>query len=256
MVLPLDLVTLSQFAAALVRAAGFVAIAPPFAGGLFSVRVRGVVAIVLGIACAGVVPPSVATLSLAGFIVMLLTQLVFGLALGFAVLISFSAARAAGEMVDNLTGSTLSVVYDPLSGAASPIFGRFFQLAFTGCFFALNGHLLLAAGFRRSFEALPLVKDLHPGQLAGSAAGLVAQLAVMSLEIAGPLIIALFLVEVALGLLARAAPTLNVLVLGLGVKALLAVVLVIAFAPAIPGLTARLIDQIGQAMTLMARAFS
>jgi flagellar biosynthetic protein FliR len=192
----------------------------------------------------------------ADFLAALLGQLVFGLALGFAVLAAFSAARAAGEFVDNLTGSTLSVVFDPLSGAASPVFGRFFQLAFTACFFALNGHLLLAAGFRRSFEALPLINGLVPGRLAGSAGVLVSQLVVMSLEIAGPLIVALFLVEVALGLLARAAPTLNVLVLGLGVKALLSVLLVIAFAPAIPGLTARLVDRIGAAMTIVARAFS
>lgn len=256
MQIPIDLVAVSQFAMALVRAAGFVALAPPFAGGLFSVRVRGAVALVLALACYGAVPVSVAQDSVAGFVTALLGQLVFGLALGFAVLCAFSAARAAGEIVDNLTGSTLSVIYDPLSGAASPVFGRFFQLAFTACFFALNGHLLLAAGFRRSFGVLPLVKGLHPGQLASSAGALVAQLVVVSLEIAGPLIVALFLVEIALGLLARAAPTLNVLVLGLGVKALLAILLVIAFAPAIPGLTARLIDQIGASMSLVLRAFS
>lgn len=256
MSIPVNLVSLAAFAAALVRASAFLSVAPPFAGGLFSPRVRGMVALAFALATYSVVPTSVADLGTFAFLIMILGQLVIGLALGFAVLITFSAARSAGEIIDNLTGSTLSVVFDPLSGQHSPVIGRFYQLAFTACLFAINGHLLLVAGFRRTFVALPLVGSVHPGKLAQAAGALTGQLALSALEIAGPILVALFLIEMSLGLLARAAPQLNVLVLGLGVKALVSILLLIMFVPAIPALTSRLLDHIGAAMALVARAFT
>jgi len=243
-----DLGWLAGFSMALVRSAAFLAVAPPFAGGLFSLRVRGMLAIALAVACAPLVPEAqVLSMDTAEVVFAGIGQAVVGFALGFAVLGILSAARSAGEFIDNLTGSTLSAIFDPVSGVASPVFGRFYQLAFTAALFAVNGQLLLVAGFHRSFRVLPLLGEVDMGALARSAAEITAQMVVAALEIAGPLIVALFMIEVTLGLLSRAAPTLNVLVLGLGIKALVAVLLVAMFAPAIPELTRGLLDTTAQA---------
>ena len=254
MSIPVDLLWVAGFAMALVRSSAFVAVAPPFAGGLFSVRVRGIIAIAIAVPCVPLVPASVLSMTVAETAFAAVGQAVVGFVLGFAVLGSLAAAQAAGEIVDNLTGTTLSSIFDPVSGQASPVYGRLYQLAFTAVLFAVNGPLLLVAGFHRSFKVLPLLGGVDVGALARSAGHITAQLVVSALEIAGPIIVALFLIEVVLGLLARAAPSLNVLVLGLGIKALVAIVLVAMAAPVFPELTRGLVDQAAQAWTSVASA--
>lgn len=251
-----DLVVLASFAVALVRAAAFVALAPPFAGGLFSVQVRSFVAIALALASFKAVPVEVGSYSTAEFAFCLVSQAAIGVALGYGVLGVLSAARAAGELIDNMTGSTLSSIFDPISGNSSPVFGRFFQLAFTAFLFVMNGQLLLARGFVRTFEAVPLVQGIDIAKLSEQGVAIVSQLVVAALEISAPIVLALFITEMVLALLARAAPTLNVLVLGLGVKALLAVILVGMFVPAMPELTRTLMDHVATVMGGIVGAFS
>src|SRR5690606_8969186 len=90
--------------------------------------------------------------------------------------------------------------------------------------FAINGHVLVVQGFLRSVEAVPL-GQIDLSVLAAELSGLVATFFAATIEIGLPVLAALFCTEVALGLLGKAAPQLNILVLGFGAKTVVALVL-------------------------------
>ena len=151
----------------------------------------------------------------------LLRQALAGLAVGMLVLILFSAIQAAGELIDLQVGFSLGGVIDPMSGnMASPI-GRFHQLLAIAILFSINGHVLVVRGFLRSVDAAPTA-TLDLGELGQQAIRMVSMMTAAAIEIALPVLAALFATEVALGLLGKAAPQLNVLVLGFALKSLVA----------------------------------
>jgi flagellar biosynthesis protein FliR len=225
---------LSGYLLALVRAAAWVAIAPPFGTRMLPLPVKAglaaALALVLGPGMAEqAVPLEVGPL--AGAVVL---QVFAGLALGFIAVVIFSVFSAAGSMIDLFSGLTIASVFDPLSGGTSATFGRFYQLLATTLLFAIDGHLLLVRGFLTSFDAAPLttVSSDAAAELLTRGLGLFF---VAALEIAAPLLAALFLTEVALGLLSRAAPQMNVFILGIPLKILLTITLAAAALPMLPG---------------------
>jgi flagellar biosynthetic protein FliR len=149
----------------------------------------------------------------------ILQQVLTGLVLGFLTQLLFAAVQAAGELVDLFSGFTIASVYDPLSNVSSTMFGRLQQLIAVTLLFAVNGHLLLVRGFLNSYEAVPLRADT-----AGLAELFVHELGtffVSALEIAAPLVVVLFLAELSMGLIGRAAPSLNVFSTSFPLKILL-----------------------------------
>ena len=136
----------------------------------------------------------------------------------------------------------MAQVYDPMSGAGASVFGRLYQLVGTTVLFASGGHLILVRGFLRSFDAVPL-----SGLTAGAAQMMTAQLGLFILaacEIAAPILAALFLAEVALGLLTRAAPQLNALQLGMPLKTLMALLLTGLALPLLPAMMPNMLREI------------
>jgi flagellar biosynthetic protein FliR len=167
-------------------------------------------------------------------IASIVLQIAIGVALGFVVHLFFAAIQAAGELIDLFGGFTVAPAYDPLSNAQSSTFGRFYQLLATMLLFAIDGHLLLVRGFLTSFDAIsatgPSLDDLSGAIVADLGTFFIA-----AVEIAAPLLAALFLAEVALGLLARAAPQMNVFLVGFPFKIGLTLLLAAAALPLLPG---------------------
>lgn len=217
-------VTLSQsllfgYALAMTRTAAWLFTAPPFAGRLIPIPVKlalsAALALVVGPRLEAEMPTE--TLDFAGAIA---TQLLAGLALGFLVSLIFSAVQAAGGLVDLFSGYTMAQVLDPMSNAGASVFGRFYHLVAVTLLFALDGHLLVVRGFLTSFEAAPLT-SISVDALRRILTEGMAKFLVAAVEIAAPILVALFLAEVGLGLLSRAAPQLNVMMIGFSLKVLL-----------------------------------
>ncbi len=240
------------FCLALVRTTAWVAICPPFNSPAIPRRVRVGLATAIALAIAGRLADVATSLALGPFIVALLVQALAGLALGFCVFLLFFAIQAAGELIDLQVGFSLGAVLDPLSGNnASPI-GRFHQLLALTMMFAINGHVLVVRGFLRSVEAVP-TGEIDLAVLAGELIGLLGTFLTAAVEIGLPVLAALFCTEIALGLLGKAAPQLNILVLGFAAKTLVAVTLLGLTLTALPETTESLI---GQAVRAGARAFT
>lgn len=215
---PLDVVETTLLAA--VRITAFLVAAPPFA----NKGVPGPVKVALGLGLALVVQPRlprVTTTSIAPLVGGVLLQVLAGLALGFLVWLVFAAVQSAGGLIDLFGGFQLASAYDPLNLVNGGVFARFYQVLAVALLAASGAYRLMLLGLVRSFDALPIGVGLAPAALAKAAVGGLTGMTVSALQIAGPLIVVLFLADVGLGLLTRVAPALNAFALGFPLKILL-----------------------------------
>lgn len=238
-----------------VRLLAFLVVAPPFHLSSFPGPVK--VALALGIAVAA--SPRVGSSSqleagvmLAGngglLLGTLVVQAVIGLALGFIVRLVIAAVQAAGGLIDLFGGFELAQGYDPISGSQGAVFSRFYYMSALALLFASDAHQVVISGIVRSFDAIPLGAGLNLESLAELMSGGLSQLMVSAVQIAGPLLVVLFLADVGLGLLTRVAPALNAFALGFPLKILITLALgSIAFL-ALPQVISTLT---GRAFTLM-----
>jgi flagellar biosynthetic protein FliR len=218
---------------AFLRAAAWVFVCPPFGTRsvptMVKVGLAGALALVVGPNLAQQAVP----LEVAPLLTAAVLQVAAGLALGFLGVLLFATFSFAGGLIDLVSGYSVAQLFDPGNNAPVSIFGQFYSVLATTLLFAIDGHLLLVRGFLTSFSAAPLT-HLSTDTLAKLLTGDIALFFVSALEIAAPLLAALFLAEAALGLLSRAAPQMNIFQLGLPVKILVTLTLAGLALPLLP----------------------
>ncbi|MEN0102785.1 flagellar biosynthetic protein FliR [Curtobacterium sp. RRHDQ66] len=250
MELAIDFDSLEGTMLAGVRMIAFFVIAPPFSYKAFPATVKVILALGLAVGVAPRVTAGYESLDTGAFVIALVTQLVVGLVLGFLVYLVFAAVQSAGALIDLFGGFTLAQAYDPQSQVNGAQFTRLFQMAALALLFASGGYQLIVAGLVRSFDAVPLVDGSFA--LGGVASVLVTALSQMflaTLQIAGPLVVVLFLADVGLGLLTRVAPALNAFQMGFPIKIGLTVIFAGALFMALPSIVSSLTGDAVQAIT-------
>ncbi len=234
MELELPISTLIGFLLALVRTSSWMLVSPPFNNRLIPRTAKIGIAAAISLALAPKLPADQLTLDTGTLLGLIVAQVLTGLVLGFLTQLVFAAFQSAGAYIDLFGGFSLSQAFDPFGSTQTSVFGRFYQLIATTVLFVINGHLMLIKGFMTSFEAVPMggvdMSKFQEALLEG-----VAKMSLAAIEIAGPLLAAFFLSEIALGLLSKAAPQLNILTFGFPFKILLTLLMVGAALPLIPG---------------------
>jgi flagellar biosynthetic protein FliR len=163
-------------------------------------------------------------------------QLVTGALLGFLVMVCFSAVQAAGSLIDVFGGFQLAQAFDPQTLVNGAQFARLFQLTAMTLLFASGGYQLIVAGFARSFDAIPIDGAFPTAAPAELLVFAVSQMVLAAVQIAGPLVLVLFLADLGLGLVTRVAPALNAFAMGFPVKILLTLLLAGLVYVALPGI--------------------
>ncbi len=230
----IDPALLVAFMFATTRCATWLAFAPPFQGAV-PAKVRAGLAVGLGMLLAPhlATDPRLPTSSAVGLIVGTFYQVAVGVALALLAYVLFQAAQTAGGMIDAFAGLTSAQLFDPTSKNTSGPMGRFYSSMAMLVLVATNGHLLLIAGLVRSFQAAP-VSGLDLGRLGTLLTHDVGEFMVAALQIGAPILAALFITDVLLALAVRAAPRLNVLMLGFGAKSLVLLLLAGFAVPLLP----------------------
>jgi flagellar biosynthetic protein FliR len=236
---------------AMVRAAAWVFVCPPFGNR----SVPTLVKVGLSVALSLVVGPRLADqavpLEVGPLLSAAVLQVAAGLALGFLGVLLFATFSFAGGLIDLVSGYSVAQLFDPGTQAPTSIFGQFYAVLATTLLFAIDGHLLLVRGFITSFDAAPLT-SLSVDTMAELVTGDIALFFISALEIAAPLLAALFLSEAAMGLLSRAAPQMNIFQLGLPVKILVTLSLAGLALPLLPDAVSGITNQVvRQGLTLV-----
>lgn len=204
------------------RVAPVFAFAPPFT----LVRMPALFRMLLSLglaACVVGANPAGATLGDMGAGALAVTaacELLLGTVFLVAFQLAFAALQVAGRTIDIQAGFGLSVLIDPTTRSSVPLIGTLFVYAAAAIFFAENGHGELLRLFAASLDAVPL----GAYQLPAGPEHLVAFISavfVTAFGVAAGTILALFMADLAIALLSRTVPQMNVLVLGFQVKTII-----------------------------------
>lgn len=199
----------------LARILGLIAAAPVFNNAALPMRVKLVVGLAVTLALVPALPPvpAIAPGSWSGLAVMLQQGLI-GIAMGFTVRVVFAGIDLAGELIGLQMGLGFALFYDPQNAAQSPILAKLAGLLALLIFLALNGHLMTLGLLAESFAILPIGPT--PFAAAGWEALLRWAAGIFSIGVllALPLIGALLIANIALGVLTKVAPTLNLFAVG------------------------------------------
>lgn len=205
------------FALTLVRISAWLLLVPVLGGRQVPGLIRTCTALCLAVfACrywAGAVPDR--ALALAPFALLALKEAVVGLALGFTVVMALAAFQVAGELVGFKMMFSAASVFSLASDTQTTVIGQFAYLLAVLIFIALDGPQALLGALDLSFRVVPV--DGWPTSLGTPAAWAVLSGRVIKtgLCVALPLLAALFITNLALGMIARTMPQINVFVIGM-----------------------------------------
>jgi flagellar biosynthesis protein FliR len=203
------------------RAAAFLVLAPPFSSRAVPGTVKALLSVAISLPVLPTVGSAVPALETAAVVSAVVVQVFTGAALGFLCYLVFAAVQAAGDLIDVFGGFSMAQVFDPLTTSGNAVFGRLYHWTALTLLLASGGYTIVLQGFLRSYRAVGLDAGLDLGTLGAVVTGGLGQLVLAAVQIAAPLLAVLFLADVALGLLTRAAPALNAFALGPPFKILL-----------------------------------
>jgi len=203
-------------------------VAPMFGARFVPARTRVVLAAAITALVIPLLPaPAIAPFSAQGFVVVA-QQLLIGVAMGFALQVIFDSLGLAGQLLANSMGLSFAFNVDPLRGNSTAALGQLYIILATLTFLALGGHLALLEVLVNGFTTLPIgTTGLgHEGLWMMVLWG--GQLFAGAVMIALPGVTALLIVNLAFGVVSRAAPTLNLFAVGFPISLVVGLLVVLA----------------------------
>lgn len=187
---------------------------PVFGTTLVPGRIRLYFALAITVVVAPVLPPmpEVQALDLSALL-LIAEQIIIGASLGFFLQLFFHAFVIAGQILSIQMGMGFASMLDPTNGVSSAVIGQFFTMLVTLVFLGMNGHLVVIDTLVESFTTLPVGHGLLVSNFWTLANGLGWVLGA-GLRLVLPAITALLIVNIAFGIMTRAAPQLNIFSIG------------------------------------------
>jgi flagellar biosynthetic protein FliR len=241
------------FTLILTRVSGLVMTAPIYGTTDIPTNVRVLLAVALAVLVApsqfGRSTPDPGTLI--QYLLLVGSELLVGVALGFGIVILLSGIEVAGQLIGYTGGLLAAEVFDPTQQGNVSIFSRLLTLLVLAIFVAIGGHRMVMAGLLDTFQTIPPGSTVAPGCLYETLIELVTQSFALGIRASAPLVTALLLANLVLGLIGRTLPQLNILVVGFGMNTMLALgALILSLGAAVWVFE----DQIGWALQSILRA--
>ncbi len=218
--------------------------APIFSSRAFPLRTRIGLAFLIAYAAQASLPDQ-AVVSIDGpqALGAVVQQVGIGLAIGFTVRLVFAAFELAGQVVGFQMGLGFAAFFDPSTSAQSSAMGRFYANMAALLFIALNGHLLVLMAVLHSFTAFPVDQNFLQALVAMKLQDLGANLFASAFWIALPVIAMLMFANLALGIISRVAPQMNIYAIGFPVTLAVGLIAVAATLPMLEQPFAALLQQ-------------
>jgi flagellar biosynthesis protein FliR len=211
-----------RFAIVLTRISGIMILAPFYSNQLFPVHVR----IAFTLMAAFVMAPSLpltqipANADLTGVASLIIGEIVIGLIIGFAALCVFAGLQLAGQVVSFQLGFSVINLIDPQTNVESPVFSIFYNYIGLLLFLLIDGHHWFLQAINESFSCMA-VGGIHiQAPLADCIVRLSAQILVIGIRIAGPVIAVTVIIDILVGIIGRTAPQINIFIIGMPLKLL------------------------------------
>jgi flagellar biosynthetic protein FliR len=197
------------------RITGLLMVMPLIGTRMVPQRIRIFLALVVAVVITPVLPPmpKIDPLSLASMLIIM-QQLLIGIAMGFVIELVTQVYVIAGQLIAMQTGLGIAVTVDPAQGASVVVISQWFLFMVSLVFLSLDGHLVMLEILADSFHTLPVGFD----GLGAADFGMIVEwsgwMFAAAVVIALPALTALLIVNLAFGVMTRAAPQLNIFALG------------------------------------------
>jgi len=235
---------LEYFFLLFVRILSIFSAAPIFGNRSFPIVGKIGLAFIVAFVLLGVAPVRLAPLppDLTSFLLLVVREVFIGLLLGFIASLAFVVLQMAGALVGSVMGLNLAATFNPATGMPSSVTDQFYVLLTSLVFLSLNGLHWVLQGVNHSLILAPLGGPGPDLRLTERLIPMTAWLFVAALEIALPVMGTLILAEVAMGLVNRAVPQINVFMIGLPLRAWLALFTLVVTLPRLGGPVARVLQ--------------
>ncbi len=168
------------------------------------------------------------------YILLVIKEALVGLGLGFFTMVLLYAVQLAGSFIDLQSGFAMSAMFNPQTGVQEHLTGKFFYILAMLFFLSIDGHHLLIRGVLASYDWIPV-----GSWLPSSVSENLVQLSLLIMKnmfwiailIASPIVGTIFLVDIALGILAKTVPQMNLFVVGIPVKMIVHFIVLFIFIP-------------------------
>jgi len=216
----------------LFRIAALASVAPIFGSRLVPLRIRVAISVVLTIVVVSIIPPpeNIEPLSMSGVLVVA-QQLLIGFAMGFSMLMVFSIFVTGGQIIALSMGLGFATMVDPQNGTQVPVISQFYQILVTLAFLAFNGHIILIEIIVESFTVIPISSKGLSIESYWEIVSWGSYLFQGAVVLALPVIAALLVVNLSLGIIMRASPQFNILSIGFPITLTLGFILILVTLP-------------------------
>lgn len=166
--------------------------------------------------------------SLIAFIFLVIKEFLVGLVLGYISYLIITALYLAGQMIDMHIGFGMVSVFDPMSNIQIPVTANLYFILTMLIFVSIDGHYLLIYAISDSFTLLPIGSRLLAGQpMIDFVVHVFASVFSIGFKIAAPVTAAIIVTDVALGVISKAVPQVNVFIIGLPLKILIGLLIIL-----------------------------
>ncbi|HOQ11647.1 MAG: Flagellar biosynthetic protein FliR [Spirochaetes bacterium ADurb.Bin218] len=206
------------FLLVLIRINAMMMVAPFFSSGVIPLRLKAMLSFLITLVVFPVL--SATTVKVPGtmglYYLLVLQEVAIGIFIGFLVSIIFSAFQLSGQYYAAQIGFGINEVYDPLAQVSVPLLGQMKNFIGILVFLFINGHHFLIEAICRSFELAPFfgVSKAATGGFLKYIVYAFSGMFIVALKIALPIVAVSFLISVSMGVLAKAAPQMNIMMLG------------------------------------------
>jgi flagellar biosynthetic protein FliR len=238
----------------LVRVSAMLALVPVFSQTQLPRLTRFGIGALLALIVARTLPPMAPLGGLGELVVAILAQFFVGLVFGFVAFLLFTGIQFAGEIIDIQIGFAVVNIVNPLTSQSVTVIGEFQLALATLLYLAVDAHHVLLAGIVGSFTLVPLPFAGAPELVAGDVVRFFSQALFIVFQVAAPVAVALFLVNVMLGLMARVAPQMNVFIVGFPLQIGVGLVMLIVSLPLMGAVFPSLVDTSARQLDTVLRA--
>lgn len=235
---------------AMLRIGAFMTASPAF-GGRFvplPVRIAATVVLALPVVQAGGLPAPETLATLAG-VRPILGEIIIGLLSGMVMTVLFGAAVTAGDRIAATAGLGFAAQFDPAGGGQTPVVGQMFGIFLLMIYLGANGHLAALRILYESYQAVPPGSALNLPAMIATALTTGTALFALALSIAFPAVAILTLLNLAIGVITRSAPQLNIFAFGFPLTMAATLILMWVLAPAMAAAMEHVVDGGLAAMT-------
>jgi flagellar biosynthetic protein FliR len=238
----------------LVRVSAMLALLPVFSQTQLPRLTRFGIGAILTLVAARTLPPMTPLNGLGDLVVAILAQFFVGLVFGFVAFLLFTGIQFAGEVIDIQIGFAVVNIVNPLTSQSVTVIGEFQLALATLLYLAVDAHHVLIRGIVGSFALVPLPYAGAPELVAGDIMRFFSQALFIVFQIAAPVAVALFLVNVMLGLMARVAPQMNVFIVGFPIQICVGLIMLVVSLPLFGAVFPSLVDTSAHQLDTVLRA--